>query len=359
VKPLFDTGAIRVPWPTTIDGTEIRGDQSAPKLCTELCKTRECQQRLGTRLGVKCHIGLTYYSANVASHKIVVYGVVGGVDRSALPKYPRLKDDLKGRTALPSQFQAWIEGVEKLQEIGSQQTKEQMSRALHPFHDARNLAGDILELTNKLLNSHSGISSAERFESADENTKALVKAAELLVDTYDLAAIYISPESASFGRKRSLEVYKLVDKLRMILSLPMENRPTRKIRIEGRCFATVDLYDSFKLIPLTLLDNAIKYATKGDVTVRIDETAAAITVEVESVGPEIESQELKEIFEYGKRGRFAKAVDKKGQGLGLYAASVVARANGIRLSAKSTPLQYAVNAIPQAVNRFAFEIPRH
>ncbi|WP_445772168.1 ATP-binding protein [Rheinheimera sp.] len=116
-----------------------------------------------------------------------------------------------------------------------------------------------------------------------------------------------------------------------------EHKGGRKIRIMGEVRGKHSVYESFKVIPLSLLQNAIKYGRTGDVEIVFDERDSELTFSVVSYGDLIPEHELEKIFSRGYRTEKAKKMAVEGNGLGLYALKVVAEAHGFGIEAKSTP----------------------
>jgi signal transduction histidine kinase len=96
------------------------------------------------------------------------------------------------------------------------------------------------------------------------------------------------------------------------------------ITAENRLFSRL-LYE--------LVDNAVKYADRGEVRIRImDPHPDVVTIEVADPGPGITAAERSRIFEPFERGEAASAGGDGGAGLGLYLARQVAKRLGAKLS---------------------------
>ena len=130
-----------------------------------------------------------------------------------------------------------------------------------------------------------------------------------------------------------------------------------KFYINGNCHRAYQLYESFKFIPLSYMQNAIKYTTSGDVNIDIKEVGDFFEFSVESTGPLIEESELQSIFLREKRGRWAIKSSNDGMGIGLYIAKIVADIHNVAVGCESKPLRYHRDNIPQADNKFYFRLP--
>jgi hypothetical protein len=199
----------------------------------------------------------------------------------------------------------------------------------------------------------------ESLDRASPELKSLVKAADLLSDSFDLLTIYFNPEAASYGRSYYLSLHGLLRKLVSIFTISDAFEHTDaapRIYLTGTFHRNVKLRESFKLVPFALITNAIKYCAEGAVRVIIIELTRSVEVAVESVGPLIEQDELLHIFDKRFRGKWA-IKHSSGSGVGLYLANIVATANGFSIKVKSSPKDRQINGIPIATNRFSFELP--
>lgn len=357
IVDLLKSGAVRVPWPTRLpDGVELEGQLGVNEVCRRKCQTQQCAVDRGTLIGARCHMGLTVYEGRVAEARVQVFGVVGPQHREALPTHAEFKQACKGRSVTAQEFSAWLSALKTLEETVRGAQDRRMAEALEPLHDAMRLARDVEQLAEQEL-LEANPNALDRFAAGSANQRALVKTASLLVDTFDLLEIYLNPKAAAFGQPRTVEIYKLLDKLAKIAGLArrQEQRPT--VRLQGNTRRAFDVYESFKLIPLTLIDNAQKYSRTGcQVVVQVDEAAQALLVAVISEGALLSADEQAQIFKRGFRGHAAITMHPSGMGLGLYVAQTVAHAHGSTISVASAPLGFEIAGIPQARNTFSFSV---
>lgn len=357
IVDLIKSGAVSVPWSTRLpDGFELEGQLGVNELCRKKCQTSQCAGDHGTLIGTRCHIGLTVYEGRVADARIQVFGVVGPQHRDALPTHADFKQACKGRSVTAQEFAAWLSSLKILDATIREEQDRRLAEALEPLHDAMRLARDVEQLAEQeLLDSHPN--ALDRFAAASATQRALVKTASLLVDTFDLLEIYLNPQAAAFGKPRTVEIYKLLDKLAKIAGLARQREQRPVVRLQGNTRRAFDVYESFKLIPLTLIDNAQKYSRKGgQVLVQVDEVPQGLQIAVISEGAALSVDEQAKIFRRGFRGQAAITMHPSGMGLGLYVAQTVAVAHGSTISVASVPLGFEIAGIPQARNTFSFSV---
>lgn len=357
IDDLLKSGAVRVPWPTRLpDGVELDGQIGINEICRKKCQTRQCAVDHSTLLGTRCHMGLTVFEGRVAEARLQVFGVVGPQHRDTLPKHADFKRACKGRSVTAQDFSAWLSALKTLVETVKEAQERRLAEALEPLHDAMRLARDVEQLAEQEV-FEANPNASDPFAAASANRRALVKTASLLVDTFDLLEIYLNPKAAAFGQPRRAEIYKLLDKLAKIASLARRQERRPAVKLIGSTRREFDVYESFKLIPLTLIDNAQKYSRKGaDVFVHVDEMPQGLRVSVISEGALLSADEQAKIFNRGFRGQAAITMHPSGMGLGLYVAQTVAHAHGSAVSVASAPLGFEIASIQQARNTFSFEV---
>jgi signal transduction histidine kinase len=273
----------------------------------------------------------------------------------------RFKDVLRGRTVTEADIIRWRESLCRLLEVLKQEFTRRQAEMLDPLHDPIRLAKQLRVITTTLAQRHlPGRTLDEQLERADPEWISLVKAAELLDESFGLLTIYFNPEAATFGRRTYLSLHGLLTKLVRILTLrqPTDtNDRTPRVFINGESYRQVLAYESFRLIPLALISNAIKYCLEGVVRVDLVERPEGVEVSVESVGPAMEQDEIPRLFDKRVRGRWAEKV-ASGSGVGLYLAKVIADAHGVTIRVSSVRHGGRKSGeIPIATNRFSFTMP--
>lgn len=357
IEDLLKSEVITVPWPTRLlDGSVVAGKLGVNDICVKKCQDHPCAGKRSTLIGTRCHLGLTVYEGRVEDRVVQVFGVVGPQHREALPTHVDFKQACKGRTVTAQDFSVWLSQLKNLSMVIRQAHDRSLAEALEPMHDAMRLARDVEQLADRALNEANPYAS-DRFEAATPTQKALVKTASLLVDTFDLLEIYLNPKAATFGQPRSVEIYKMLDKLAKIAGIARRHEQRPAVRMLGNTRRAYDVYESFKLIPLTLIDNAQKYSRQGgQVTVEVIESEMFLEISVTSEGALLPAEEKARIFERGFRGSAARKVHPSGMGLGLYIAQTVALGHGSAIHVSSTPLGFEIARIAQATNTFSLVV---
>lgn len=357
IKELLFHKSLHIPWSINIDNDfEIDGELGVNNVCKTKCIERKCKSLQSSLLGIKCPLGLTVYEARVSEYSIKVFGVVGPQFKEFLPKHPEFRNACKGRSVTAHEFSLWIESLKKTSKFLDAEFNKKLRDSLSPLHDVMKLARNVGDLANASIQEIYP-KEKDKFNSATKTQKALLKASYLLVDSFDFLEIYLNPIAAGFGSPKSVEIYKMLDKICRIASLSGRNESKAYVRLNGVSRKSLDVFESLKLVFLTLVDNAQKYSRKSaDVKVEISDAINGIYVSVESEGNLIKEGEIDRVFERGFRGASARELNTSGMGLGLYIAETVAKAHNFKIQVKSIPLGYEVENRPQARNVFFFTI---
>lgn len=356
------TGAIACPWPTAIGEAAIPGHRmNISSYCTKKCGTQpQCHSGDAPAGENLCKYDLGFFRLALEGERVTVFGIRG--EKSKNSGNPAVKDALRGRTVTQAEISQWACALKNLINQISEEFKARQLEMLDPLHDPIRLAKQIQQVAGQVVLSTARTSNLDdAIEKSSPELKSLVKAADLLNDSFDLLTIYFNPEAASYSKSYYLSLHGLLRKLVSIFSIsdPLDpGHDSPRIYLTGSFHRSVPLRESFKLVPFALITNAIKYCTEGSIRVIITEFNASVEVAVESIGPLIEPDELPNIFEKSFRGRWARK-HSSGSGVGLYLANIVAKANGFTIKARSTPKGRENNGIPTATNRFSFEITLH
>lgn len=149
--------------------------------------------------------------------------------------------------------------------------------------------------------------------------KNVVALSELISTRIELTDISISENEEDILKKSSpVPVFKLFDKIiRCYIAYAAKRKITFKL--EGTSRSQTLGLEHFELIPMILIDNAVKYSPNGkEIKVIFNEDADFIKINLISLGPKINQDEENKIFEKSYRGRNAVQSGKKGSGIGLY-----------------------------------------
>ena len=344
LKKIIATGALYTPYPIAINDWTWTGSRFGfSQICDDTCRIGKGK--------FYCKHGLAHSQHKIATHSITVCGYIDAGSR--VTKDDRLR--LVNRGLSDIKVVDWVNKLKRLVEASEVGRAE--ADALGPLHEINRWAAQVNVIATRMLVKHKDKDFSANFDSASRDMKMLFKASSMLIDAFDYLNIFYNPSSAAFGRRRPVDLYKLVDKIRIILMGAEGASQNKKIYIDGSLRSNLDLYESFKIIPFCLLQNAIKYSFDSDITITFSATAREVEMAVESSGPIISDDEKSKIFDRGYRGVWSQKMHHEGLGFGLYIAKIVADAHDIEIRVRSIPKNYQREGISVCSNTFSIKLP--
>jgi len=353
---LFKTGAVRLPWPTMVDGVIAGVSELAESpLCKQKCAdNRACgvDESSGEHV---CKYGLSYFVSGFVDQRITIYAMRGPQNDTKYNKYT--KEGLKGRTLRQLDLDCWLDALKRLHDAMEGDFKRRQAEMLDPLHDPIRLAKQISTIAYRLVRHSSGEGGSleQQILQAPSDLKSLAKSSDLLSDSFDLLSIYFNPEAATYGAKHPVNVHGLLTKLIAIFRIDSgDESANRPIFLNGECYRNAFVHDSFKLVPFALLTNAVKYGARGSIEVSVYDRGNGVEISFSSTGPLIEAGELDAIFEKRRRGKWATQMSSDGRGVGLFLAAIIAKAHGFKINVSSNSTGATSKGVPLAVNKFWF-----
>lgn len=151
------------------------------------------------------------------------------------------------------------------------------------------------------------------------------------LDSYDF---HVNPKALSLGKELQISVFKKFEKTKHCLQIEcIRNRV--QIKLDGQSYQLIAGYPIFELLPFVLLENAIKYSPPDQsITVSFIEEKDGLQVIVNSIGPRLNDDEHKFLFDREFRGQNAKKTTD-GSGAGLHFAKLVCDRHNIKIMARS------------------------
>jgi hypothetical protein len=296
-----------------------------PDICLS-CQTKPCRDAVssghelieiapGVRIGT-CKRGVDFAAVEVRNDTLVVNGIlVRGVGKDR-PR--RLKRELEGHQIEPRQLRTWRDSQVKAFESREREIDERIRETLEMFHDVQTAASSIIRSAERLQASQLGRNDDEKFAALHPAAQTLVKASGLQ---------------------------------------PVAQNKNVSMSLRGTSHRLVPIFESFDLLPLTLIENAIKYSARDSrIEVAVNEPDHGVSVGVTSLSPWISPDERQLIFERRYRGAGARALRPEGYGLGLSIAEAVANAHESRVLFSTDEGDDEIGGVRFSTNRFFFNL---
>lgn len=344
LREVLLSGALHTPFPLLVGGFKWRGSRfDFSPVCTEACFKGSGKYY--------CRHGLAYKWVKLGDEQALICGYIDS--NSKISKDDRVK--LVNRSSSDAKIDSWASNLAKLM-IELRRSKN-AGAELGSLHEINRWASQVHSIAQRMLVKDKNADFSANFQAASRDLRSLFKASEMLVDAFDHLGIFFNPSSAGYGRKRSVDLYKLVDKIRIILMEAEGAALNKKISISGELRKNIDIFESFKIIPFCFLQNAIKYSFDSEITISFTQGFRDVEMAVESSGPPIADEEKSRIFENGYRGAWSRGMHHEGLGVGLYIAKIVADAHDLEIKVRSVARNYSREGIPVFSNTFSIRIP--
>lgn len=269
-------------------------------------------------------MGVNYLPVLSMYNCFSITGISTRADETTLPA--RLHRQFRHKVEQQDLYN-WVENVLVPIEMEiTRHTQEIADYIVHNFQWPLNAAQRNAEL---LYISRPEAIEKDKIDALPSEQRNLVKALELLKKCIDLAHTSVNPSFATEGPLRAKPMYRLLARFSWMFK---ETALSNKKEIElskDFSYGSCNLYDSFEIVLLLLIENAIKYGDPGSTILLrcVDDRAKRnVLVEIESVGKSIPDDLRQQMFLPGTQ-----ALKGNGKGLGLHFARQIAEANNVRL----------------------------
>ena len=174
---------------------------------------------------------------------------------------------------------------------------------------------------------------AETANKLQQEIRTIYVASSMVFSRFMLYDYESDPKNYLRGQVFNCSVYKKFDKIRKIFKNYQKKGVA--IRLEDNSHKAIKAYQSFEMIPLLILENAVKYSSPAQtVKINFKEQDSDLIVTVESRGPYIPETEIPKLYEKGYRGTQAKQF-ADGSGIGLYFVKLICDLHGIDIKITS------------------------
>lgn len=207
-------------------------------------------------------------------------------------------------------------------------------------HEVKKLNSQIKERSDLILQSYRLIDddvilSTDNLQRLQEDIRTIFISSSMVASRFSLYDYEKNPDVLSQGAIFDCNVYKKFDKIKRIL----KNYQKRGIvvNINGSSYDYIEAYPSFELIPLLLVENAVKYSyASNSVEIGFAKTTrTSLSITIDSYSPYCSDTEITHLFQKGFRGKEAKKVSSDGSGVGLYFVKLICDLHKVKISVSS------------------------
>lgn len=210
-------------------------------------------------------------------------------------------------------------------------------------HEVKKLNAQIKDRSDAIIQTY-GMESTEELSAQEiqallEKIKTIYACSSMVNTRFSLLDYEKNPKALQQGATFDCNVYKKFDKMKIIFSNFLGHKVP--IQIHGSSYRCINAYPSFEMIPLLIIDNAVKYSLQNHpISVNFMEDTNNLIVDVISYSPYCSEDDLSHIYTKGFRGLNAKKVSD-GSGIGLFFVKMLCNLHGINISASSDSSQIA------------------
>lgn len=343
------------------DGTFIQ----APEFCKSECSKSDCKKfyegikKSDFNRFIVCPHGMTVYMYSHGEIFIPFVGMRcrGTYNKQKAKEIRRNNDSCHYDPILDEEnFLTLMEHSVK-EQISISKAVEKEKSLDSIAHEVKKLNAQIKDRTDLIIqyyDTESGNTLSDKeMKEIFEKIKTIYVCSSLISMRFSLLNYEKNPSVLSQGMQNTCNVYKKFDKMRIVFSNYLRKKVP--IQIHGNSYYQIKAYPFFEMIPLLLIDNAVKYSCAGNsVDIYFDETSTELTVEIISFGPYCSPEEISDIFSKGFRGKYANNVTE-GSGIGLFFVKLLCELHGINITATSGTKTVNIDGIPYAEFKIALK----
>ncbi len=266
---------------------------------------------------------------------------------------PRITKKFHGykSTLEKSQVEQIAEGICKFADSMRAVAQEDFNLLIH----------DLRSISNSLYNA---AEEARRFASMQDMVNVQVRIENIIASQTILRirtdALDFVGNAAPLLKDEEIPVFRRVDKVNRSFKARAWDQG-KNLHLSGQSIGCTYGPEIIEIVPYTLIDNALKYASHGsDIEVHVEDRDEFIVVSVKSPGPKIEPSEYESIFTRGVRGKAAVASGVPGSGLGLHiVAKIVQQHFGGSVAVQQRDHILTYEGIDLYETEFTVQFPRH
>lgn len=181
--------------------------------------------------------------------------------------------------------------------------------------------------------------------------EGILSLSQLFTTRLDFIDIELNPSVIENLPVSEVNIFGKFDKARRMLNSQARGKKV-KVRINKPDLSLpyIDAYPLIDILPYLILDNAIKYSPdKNEVGVDFELIKDSLTIKIESIGPHVAADEIRNLTQKGYRGKNAILGPENGTGLGLHFVKYICNIHDIKLDLNSDKVICEYDGIPHSI----------
>jgi signal transduction histidine kinase len=330
------------------------------KTCITKCKKKGCLSLMDSKESSHfiCEYGFDNRLVLFEENRYIINGII----------YPNNSKILEGTKKVranwvvnPNDIDIFLKKLEGIENEIKNRVNHTIESNFSMFHDFKTSMNIFFSCTQELINRLPGSDFESKLKSSDSLYQSLFSALQLITSQLGMIDVIINPKRIQFGNKKSVNLYRLFEKIKILFSHVAANKRDIKINLisEGRRIRDCYCYESIEFIPLILIDNALKYCVPGyDVDIKLEQSFNSVKVIVKNIGPLVPEENKDLIFHKFYRDPSAEEFAKEGIGMGLWIAQSILNAHNSKLNYFGSKFTTFSKINPKmGLNIFEFDLP--
>lgn len=304
------------------------------KTCTEKCNVKDCINMLSkTRNHSEyvCSKGYDNVLIILGDFKFILNGLIYTSNTTVPPGRREVRKDwIQSKEAV----NLFIDKIDKIEKHLNLRENETTVKNFSIFHDFKTSMNIFFTCTQDIISSLPGATFEEKLKGGEKSYQDLYHALRLITSQLRMIDIFVNPKSILFGDKKSVNMFQLFDKMRILFNhLAIKKRDISIRILADRHVNDSICYDSIEFIPLILLDNALKYSVgDSEIEIKLEQGHKKVRVIVKNIGPFVKDENKDKIFDKFFRDDYAQEFARDGLGIGLWMGQQIMNSHGSKLT---------------------------
>lgn len=302
------------------------------KYCTEKCKKRDCVLTKSTDSyeNYICHKGYNSITILFNDGKYIINGLIFNNNS----KIPSGTKKVKQKYIFDENYVIGIiKKIKAIEDEVEERVKFNLQNNFALFHDVRTVYALAFATLEKHILSQVGGSFIDKLKNSGQVIVDLYDELDLVNSHLEMIDVIANPNSITKSNKSLCNLYKLIDKLvKLFNSKASKKGITIKI-LANKSIPDAFFYEYIKIVPLILIDNAIKYSNNNSIIdIKIDFVENnLICISIISLGEPVNEDERELIFNKYFRGSNTHKYSDRGIGMGLWIANNILKPHNSKL----------------------------
>lgn len=190
-------------------------------------------------------------------------------------------------------------------------------------------------------------------------SEGILSLSQLFTTRLHFIDIELNPEIIQDLPVVPVNIFGKFDKARRMLNSQAKGKKVKVKFAKPECIINdFEAYPIIDILPYLILDNAIKYSPdKNEVSIEFDVYKGLLEVNIESIGPYVEPEEIENLTKKRYRGKGAESLSITGSGLGLHFVKYICNLHNIDLTISSKNPFCEYHGVPHSVFSVKLKIP--